>query len=83
MYQYKDYPNIDPKGIDLINERLINPYKEPDEQCYNMLPDKLESMFSDGELEDWICKNHEDDYSDMDDFLEVVVGEGTTVFDYE
>lgn len=83
MYQYKDYPNIDPKGIDLINERLINPYKEPDEPCYNMLPDKLESMFSDGELENWIINNHENDYSDMDDFLEVIVGEGTTVFDYE
>ena len=54
MYQYKDYPNIDPKGIDLINERLINPYKEPYESCYNMLPDKLFSKFEDGALEDWI-----------------------------
>lgn len=83
MYLYKDYPNIDPKGIDLINERLVNPYKEPDESYYNVLPDKLESKFEDGALEDWIIKNHEEDYSDMDDFLEVIVGEGTTYFDYE
>lgn len=83
MYLYKDYPNIDPKGIDLINERLVNPYKEPHESCYNMLPDKLGSKFEDGAFEDWIIKNHEEDYSDMDAFLEVIEGEGTTEFDYE
>ena len=84
MYSHEDFPNIDSKGIDLINERLVKPYLRTDEICFNDLPSNLTDMFEDGVFEDWIVDNHEDDYEDMDNFLEVLVGKDRwTDFDYE
>lgn len=84
MYSYEYLPNVDSKGIDLINERLVKPYLRTDEICFNDLPSNLTDMFEDDVFKDWIVDHHENDYEDMDDFLEMLVGEDHLfVFDYE